>query len=367
MEQKGVTVWAARLICLAFALAALYWFGSYGLSIAMPFLLGGAVAMLVQPAANKLARWTGLGQGLCKITVLILLGGALGGAGYLAVYSLWREAVEFYSWLQANADSVVSAIGGLFSTEQGGISLPIFIEKLLELPLIADFFGGLDSLAHTMTSSLLAKLGQALTGAAMNAATGVPSALLSVLVFFLSCFYLSMDGARLFEWTLGCLPKQARPRVRGICDDVLQALRGYLRAYGLIFCLTLAEMVVGLHIVGVRYAFLIAVLVAAVDILPVLGSGALLVPWSAVALLSRDVRTGVGLLVLWGVVTLVRQVAEPKIVGNSLGLHPLAALASMYVCFRLFGAVGLILGPCAAIVGKVILRRSRSDIAKESQ
>lgn len=357
MEQRNVTVWAARLICLSFALAVLYWFGSSGLSIAMPFLLGGAVAMLVHPAAKKLARWTGLGPKLSKIVVLIILGGALGGAGYLAVYYLWREVLEFYAWLQNNADSVVSAIGGLFSTEQGSISLPIFLEKVLELPLIADFFGGLDALAHTLISSLLAKLGQALTGAAMNAATGLPSALLSVLVFLLSCFYLSMDGARLFAWVLDRFPQKTRPRVRQVCDDVLQALRGYLRAYGLIFCLTLAEMLVGLHIVGVRYAFLIAVLVALVDILPVLGSGAVLVPWSVVAFLSGDARTGVGLLVLWGVVTLVRQIAEPKIVGNSLGLHPLATLAAMYVAFRLFGAVGLILGPCLALVGKVILCR----------
>lgn len=367
MEHRSVTVWAARSICLAFALAALYWFGSSGISIVMPFLLGGAVAMLVHPAGERLAKWTGLGQKFSKIALLLLLGGAACGAGYLAGYYLWREAVEFYAWLQDNADSVVSAVAGLFSTEQGEISLPIFIVKLLELPLIADFFGGLDALAHTLTSSLLAKLGQALTGAAMNAATGVPSALLSLLVFVLSCFYLSLDGARLFAWVLGCFPQATRPRIRQICREVLQALRGYLRAYGLIFCLTLAEMVVGLHIVGVRYAVLIAVLVALVDILPVLGSGAVLVPWSAVAFLSRDVRTGMGLLVLWGVVTLVRQIAEPRIVGNSLGLHPLAALASMYVCFRLFGAVGLILGPCAAIVVKVILRQSRSDIAAEPQ
>ena len=106
---------------------------------------------------------------------------------------------------------------------------------------------------------------------------------------------------------------------------------------------------------------MIAVLVALLDLLPVLGSGAVLLPWSAVAFLSRDVRTGVGMLVLWGVITLVRQIAEPRIVGGSLGLHPLLALAGMYVGFRLFGAVGLVLGPCAIVTGKVLLQHTATE------
>lgn len=358
-QRSDIHVWASRAVCAAFALAAIYIFGRYGVSIALPFLLGGAVAMLVHPLGKRLARWTGVRPGVCSVAVLLVLGGALVGLGYLAGYYLWQEAVEFYAWLQSNADSVASAIGGLFSIGQGEAALPLFIQKLLELPVIADFLGGLDALAHTLTQSLLSRLGQALTGAAMNAATALPVALLSVLVFVLSCFYLSLDGARLFSWMLGCFNPNQRPRVRRVCTSVVDALRGYLRAYGLIFCMTLTELVIGLHIVGVRYAFLIAVLVALVDLLPVLGSGAVLLPWSVVAFLSRDLRTGIGLLVLYGVVTLVRQVAEPKIVGNSLGLHPLATLAAMYVAFRLFGAIGLILGPCAAIVIKVLIAGSR--------
>lgn len=362
MEQKEkIHLWASRAVCVAFFLALLYWFGKYGISIAMPFLLGGAVAMAVHPLGRRLSALTGIGQRVCNVAVLVALICLLGGAGYLAGHALWRQAVEFYVWLQGNADSVISALAGLFSVGEGGASLPIFIEKVIKLPLIADLLGGLDSLVMTLTEQLLTRLGQALTSAAMGAAAAVPRAVLSVLVFFLTCFYLSLDGARLFSSLLDCLPVGSREGVRQKCAAMADALRAYLRAYVLIFLLTLAELTVGFCIVGVRYAFLIAVLVALLDLLPVLGSGAVLLPWSAVAFLSRDVRTGVGMLVLWGVITLVRQIAEPRIVGGSLGLHPLLALAGMYVGFRLFGAIGLVLGPCAIVICKVLLQNTATE------
>ena len=82
----------------------------------------------------------------------------------------------------------------------------------------------------------------------------------------------------------------------------------------------------------------------------------MLLPWSIFSFLSGNVRVGAGLLILFGVITLVRQIAEPKIIGNSLGLHPLVTLGAMYVSFRLFGAIGLVLGPCAAIVVRTVVR-----------
>jgi predicted PurR-regulated permease PerM len=114
----------------------------------------------------------------------------------------------------------------------------------------------------------------------------------------------------------------------------------------------------------VRYAFLVAFIISLLDLLPALGAIAVLAPWSALSFASGNVRVGAGLLILAGVVTLTRQIAEPKIVGKSLGLHPLVALFAMYAGLKLFGAAGLVLGPCAAIVVRTALK---SDIAAKPQ
>lgn len=353
MQKENWCMGAVGVLAL---LVLIYIFGKYGIPVLAPFLLSGAIALFVHPWGKRLSKLTALRPGICNLLVLLVLLGVFGGALYLGGYYLWREAVSFYTWLSENANSLIVALGGLFSTKGEGIFIPDFLQKLLELPFIADFFGGLDSLAQTLVKALLGRLGEAVTSAALHFATSLPSLALSVLVFCLSCFYLSLDGERLFLWVIGLWGEEKRERARAACAAVAEALRGYLRAYGLIFCLTFTELLIGFWIIGVRYAFLIAALTALVDLLPVLGSGAVLLPWSAVSFLSGNVKTGAGLLILYGVVTLVRQIAEPKIVGKSLGLHPLATLASMYVAFRLFGAAGLVIGPCAAIVLRTVAR-----------
>ena len=362
MAKADIHTWASRLIVLSSVLALAFVLGKYGVPILMPFLLAWLTVSFVRPMGKRLAGVIGAHSGVCCVVVLLLLLVGVGGAVYFGGYYLWREAAAFYAWLDANAESLADALGGLLATKGEENALPAFIERLLELPIIADFFGGLDALAQTLTNALLSRLGEALTGAALHAATSLPSGVLALLVYALSCFYMALDGERLFESVLACFAPASRSRVQSVCDTASRAIHAYLRAYGILFLLTLAELLIGFWVIGVQYAFLIAVIVSVLDVLPALGAAVVLVPWGIVSLAAGNVRVGTGLLILAGVVTLLRQIAEPKIVGKSLGLHPLLALFSMYVAFRLFGAVGLVLGPCACIVVRSVLLRT-NDVA----
>ena len=356
MEKADVHTWASRLIVLVLSGGLFFIIGKYGVPVLMPFLLASGLVMLVYPLGKKLSRLTSLSSRLCCVGVLMLLLSLLGGALYLGGYYLWREASALYAWLYENADYVADALSGLLDVQGEGSALPAFVQRILALPLIADFFGGLDTLVQELMGALLTRFGEAVTGAALHAATAFPSGVLSVLVFLLSCFYMAWDGDRLLQRLFGWFAPASGQRIRQSLCATADALRAYLRAYGLLFCLTLAMLLIGFWLIGIRYAFLIALLIALLDLLPALGAVVVLLPWSAVAFASGDLRTGVGLLILGCVVTVFRQIAEPKIVGKSLGLHPLAALVSMYVGLRLFGAAGLVLGPCAAIVLRTVVR-----------
>ena len=358
MPKTDIHTWASRLIVAVCALVLAFVLGKYGVPVLMPFLLAGITVMFVRPVGERLSRVLGMRGGTCSVVVLIALLVGLGGGVYLGAYYLWREASSFYAWLYENADSVADALSGLFATKGEGSALPAFLQKILALPLVSDFFGGLDALAQKLTASLLERLGEWLTGAALGVATSLPGGVLAVLVYLLSCFYLALDGEKLLAGAIGLCAPNSQSDIREMCDTTANALRAYLRAYGLLFLLTLVQLLIGFWIVGVRYAFLVAFVISILDLLPALGAAAVLLPWSALSFASGDVRVGVGLLILAGVVTLTRQIAEPKIVGKSLGLHPLVALVAMYVGLRLFGAVGLVLGPCAAIVVRSIVLRT---------
>lgn len=129
----------------------------------------------------------------------------------------------------------------------------------------------------------------------------------------------------------------------------------YLRAYLILLAITFLCLFVGFSILGVDYAFLLALLTAVVDMLPVLGVGTVLIPWAAVMLLQERFYLGFGLLILYGVMLILRQIMEPRLVGKSLGLHPVLTLFAGYAGWRLFGVIGMILGPPVAMLLRIAL------------
>ena len=114
--------------------------------------------------------------------------------------------------------------------------------------------------------------------------------------------------------------------------------------------LTFFELTVGLHILGIKNALVIAFLIAIFDVLPVLGTGGIMLPWILISFLNNQVKTGVGLLILYLVITVIRNIIEPKIVGKQIGLHPLLMLMCMYLGARLFGFLGIFILPILILI-----------------
>ena len=114
--------------------------------------------------------------------------------------------------------------------------------------------------------------------------------------------------------------------------------------------LTFFELTIGLHILGIENALVIAFLIAIFDVLPVLGTGGIMLPWILISFLNNQVKTGVGLLILYLVITGIRNIIEPKIVGKQIGLHPLLMLMCMYLGARLFGFLGIFILPILILI-----------------
>lgn len=127
-----------------------------------------------------------------------------------------------------------------------------------------------------------------------------------------------------------------------------------MKAYSLIIVITFIELSAGFWILKIPNAFVLGALVAIVDILPILGTGAVLLPWSILSFILGNLKIGVGILLLYLFVTAVRQTIEPKIVGKQIGLHPIVTLVLMYVGAQLMGVLGLLLLPILATIIKTL-------------
>ena len=205
---------------------------------------------------------------------------------------------------------------------------------------------------------MAAKLSQVLTslaGSVVTILSSLPELLMFAMFTIIATYFFARDKEAIKGFLSRQLTTASFGKLTSLKDSMLHSLAGFLKSQAILMTLTFVECFIGLSLIGIRYAFVLAILIAVVDILPVLGSGTVLVPWGVVSLLLGHARTGAALLVLYAVITVVRYVVEPRVIGDQLGLHPLVALIAMFVGLKAFGVTGLILGPAIVVTAIAVM------------
>ena len=321
------------LINLAYWLivaGAVYLALEYLLPISMPFLFGSLIAWLVIRFSGKLHCT----NKLFRIGLSILIYGIIG----LLVTLL--------------AVKGVSSISGIIQW------LPrLYENKLLPLATLAyDWFAhhirmldpALISALEMLLESILSGLKNLisfLSGAAVNlvsgVATGIPNLILSLLTMIFSTVFVVGDYERIAAFAGKNIPDSAKKILTNIRIYLTDTPFVVIRSYALIMLLTFAELSILFSLFNIEHAVLKAGIIAMLDILPILGTGGIMIPWAVTSLVLGYTTLGLELLLIYGIVTVVRNYVEPKIVGTQLGLHPIITLVSMFIGLRLFGFWGL--------------------------
>ena len=241
--------------------------------------------------------------------------------------------------------------------------IPI-IGKLVRMEEFSNLYARLEGIISEVIGNIALEVGKVLPAFIGSVAKGFPSFIFFLLVTVISSFYLCLDFDDINSFIRSMLPGRVRKKIHVYKKKASEVTFGYAKSYVMILVLTFAELLVGFLLLDIDYALILSFIISVIDILPIFGVGAVLIPWAVVLFVAGNYKTGVGLLILYGCVTVVRQIAEPKIVGGNIGLHPLAALISMYSGFKLFGIIGMILGPIIALAVKTVLSvegESRSE------
>lgn len=325
-----------RLILAALAAwVSLRWL----LPLAFPFLMGAAMAMAAEPGvrflARKLPRSAAAGIGvsgvflaICAlVTVLLaflfrelgLLAGILPDMERTVVNGL--EALR--SWLLSLAQGTSPGIRSLIQRN------------------VNDLFSGGAAMLDQFTRKALELAG--------NLLSHLPDSALGVGTAVLSAFLISSELPRIRQWVDCQLSGRWLHRLASVLTRLKSTAGLWLLAQLKLSCITLAMLTTGLLLLRVKYAPLCALVVALLDALPILGTGAVLVPWSVVCFLQSDSPRAIGLLGLYILVSLTRSTLEPRFIGRQLGLDPLVTLIALYTGFRLWGFAGLILAPLFAM------------------
>lgn len=320
----------------------------------LPFFIGWFIAFLMRPPALYLSPKLRIKPRILRLVLTVLLFLALLGLLSLGVWLLSREVWELLAGLGEGDNSLEEFISGLVGS--GG-----FFGRLF-----GDFSDYVADALYRLGMSLLSSLGSALS----SVVSAVPKALFFLLVSVIASAYFAIGLEEINASVKRLLPRRAFEVIVKLKDGFFGAFLKYMRSYLLLLLITFLEMLMGLFLIRAPYPVIMAIVIAFLDLLPVIGVGSVLIPWGIWSLVTDNTSFGIGLLVLFVAHTVFRQIIEPKIVGKNLGTHPLLTLIFIYVGYSLFGIVGLLLVPILTVLvnvtfGKDDSAKVREDTARE--
>ena len=308
------------------------------LKYVLPFLLPFVVAFLIAALLNRPIMFLAEKLNGKRVVPAILMT-LLFYVAAAALFSLLGLRVFMYVWETVRAlpqlyrNTLEPALETMFS------SLEVYLDELDPAVVTA--------LMDNMNSAL-GSLGSFVTNASVRIisyiygiAAAVPGSFLNVIITIIVTFFLAIDYPKVTGFILRQLPEKADFYIGEVRDYVGGTLLKCLASYALILCITFLEISVGLTVLRVPNAILIALCIAVFDILPVLGTGGIMIPWGIISLIMGKWVLGLGLLALYLIITVIRNIIEPKIVGHQVGLHPVVTLLSMLAGLQLFGIIGL--------------------------
>ncbi len=325
---------------------------SYIIWIFMPFIFSYLLSLLVNPMAETLQKRFRLPRGVSAILVIVLTVGVLGGIVFAIVWKIVDEVKNIFADIPMIAESVRMTWYSVTA------SLSDFVDVLPEA--IQDAIDGFGNEMLVWVANLAPD--SEFLASAGNVAKKVPSIFISIVVFLLSLYFMVSDATAVSRVVRKPFSQSFIDRITRIKKDIKHYVGGYVKAQLIIMCISFTILFIGLSVLGVDYALVIALITAAFDALPFFGSGAVLWPWAIIAFITGDIITGIGLVIIYLSVILTRQLIEPKIVSKNIGMHPILTLMSMYIGYRMLSIGGMILGPLVLILVVSLYRVGIFDV-----
>jgi len=299
----------------------------------LPFFIGFCLASVANFFAKKLLRKINIqlkiGSAIVTLLVLIVFAALLTLIGY----EIYKQIAKFIN------DRVID--GNLVS--QITLTLSNLIAKIPEK---------FQASANSFVVNFVSGFGSTLTKFVTSAVSAAPGVFLGLVITIIASFIFSGDYNRVTDFIKLQLPDRVKQMIPGLNNSVKSSLGKLFRSYLIIILITFIELTIGLTILGEPYAIAIAAITAFIDILPVFGTGFVIWPWAVISLINGNYLFALGLMILYVVIQVVRQIIEPKLVGQSIEVHPIVTLMAMYIGVKVIGGIGLFVFPLSIVIIK---------------
>ncbi len=330
---------------IALCVAIYYVFFRYVIYEIMPFFIALMMALLFNRPVNAISEKLKLPRKGTALVVLLLFYIVLVSVASVGITKALVAVISYISRMpQIYEASIAPAIQRImqFYSEDLGSLIPgdeIYVEQI---------FGNI----QTSLGDLIRSLSMRLLSFAQGLVVGAPTTLLSSLFCVLSTIFISMDYPNIEYFMLHQFSENGRNIIRDARSYISNSFVKLIGSYIVIMSITMIELMISLSFIGQPDAKLIAFVVALFDVMPALGTGGIMIPWALICLINGNTVKAAELFCIYAFITVVRNILEPKIVGESIGLHPVLMLMSLFLGVRIFGGLGILIMPFTLIVIK---------------
>lgn len=324
----------------------------------MPFIIGWIISSIASPVVRFFEEKLKVRRKAVSAVVIVAVLAVVVLLVYLLMAKLVKEGIAFVNELPAIWDSILAEFNEVGANLEGLYNrMPADMQNTLDH--IGQEMG--DYFSEIMTSIELPSF-----AAVGSVAKQIPDAFLSMVICLLSAYFFVADKTYMSNVVEKYVPGAIRYRFDLIRRSFRKAIGGYFKAQFKIECWVYILLVIGLMILDVNYAFLVALGIAFLDFLPVFGTGTVMLPWAVIEFLSKDYKMMFGLLAIWLIGQLVRQVIQPKIVGDSIGVDAIPTLFLLYIGYQMAGMIGMILAVPIGIILVNLYEEGVFDTTRQS-
>lgn len=323
-----------------------------------PFVVGWIIALIAGPPVHFFESKLKIKRRAGSVVVIVLVIGLVSFAIYLTGAKLIKEAIDLindlpHMWESAKADfdSISQNFNVIYSR------LPQDVQQVLY---------GLSGKVGECLGSIVSNASAPTLAAVSNFAKQIPGILIGIIMAMLSAYLFVAEREQMNEWFHKTLPDSLMKQVQLIKNSLVKAVGGYIKAQFKIEVWIYLLLVIGLSILQVDHILLLALLIAFLDIIPFFGTGTVLVPWALMKVMSANYQMAIGLMIIWCVSQLARQIIQPKIVGESVGVPLIPTLFLLYIGYRLGGVVGMIVAVPLGLIVYTMYQEGAFDTTKNS-
>lgn len=327
-----------KTVYFSIILAMLYIGIKYLLVWFLPFIIGFVIAFLLNPIVKMISKRLNIKPGIAGFFTVLIFHTTIGVLISIIIMKIFVFLKNIFIELPTTYTTIIEPMILKISSNFEDIIIkldPTLIEAIRNF-----IYSFTESLG-----SIISSISKGVVGIVSSTVSVVPGFFIALIFSVISSFFFAIS----YEEITGFILRQLSPKAKNMFFDIKEYIVGTLfkiiKAYLIIITITFLELSIGLTVLRVENSIMVALIISCVDILPVLGTGGIVIPWIIIELIKGNSILAVGLFIVYIIITIIRNIIEPKIVGEQIGLNPLVVLICIFVGVKLFGFIGLLVFP----------------------